>query len=66
MEKKLFWSLSDNVELENLIIDLSSAMGHIEADMDNINRADAMEMEYTLKPVWMTQEEFDKLPEYQF
>lgn len=38
-------------------------MGWIEADMHGRSEKDAEDIQYTITPVWMTEEEFENLPE---
>ena len=67
MEKKLFYSLSDNFDLSNLYLrDMQEVAEYIDNDIPNLEISDREEVEYTIKPVFMTQDEFDNLPEYEF
>ena len=62
MEKKLYYQLSDGGDYSNVTMELSGVMAWIEGDKDNYNEGDEMP-EYTITPVWMTEEEFNNLPE---
>jgi len=62
MEKKLFFELSDNADTHNVVLTLDGAMAWIEGDIDN--QGEDSEIQYILTPVWMTEEEFDNLPEH--
>lgn len=62
MEKKLFFKLSDGADYQNIVMELSGCMAWIEGDMEN--HTDDTDTQYTLTPVWMTDEEFSKLPEH--
>lgn len=67
MEKKMFYALSDNCDLSNLYLPtLDSVKEFIENEVPNMSNEDLEEHEWQIKPVFMTQEEFDNLPEYQF
>ena len=62
MEKKLYFELSDNADTHRVVLPLEGAMAWIEGDIDN--QGEDSEIEYTLTPVWMTEEEFSNLPEH--
>lgn len=59
----MFFALSDGVDAHNIVMDLSGCTSWIEGDVDGLDQGDIEERVYTLKPVFMTQEEFDNLPE---
>lgn len=65
MEKKLYYQLSDNADVSRIVMKLSGAMTWIEEDMKEFPAGtpeDEMP-EYTITPLWLTDEEFDNLPE---
>lgn len=62
MGKKLYYQLSDGGDYWNVTMELSGIMAWIEGDQDNCKEGDDMP-EYTITPVWMTEEEFNNLPE---
>lgn len=63
MGKKLYYQLSDGGDYENIVMELSGCMSWIEGDMEaNYNEGDELP-EYTITPIWMTEEEFNNLPE---
>lgn len=67
MEKKMFYALSDNCDLSNLYLpNLEAVKEFIESEVTNMGTDDLTEHEWQIKPVFMTQKEFDNLPEYQF
>jgi len=66
MEKKLFYNLSDNNDLSGYILELDGAMEHIKNESAEMSPEDLKQHEWTIIPVFMTQEEFEALPEYQF
>lgn len=58
--KKLYWQLSDNGDVSKVVMDLSGAFEWIKND-DCID--ESSNVEYTLTPIWMTDEEYEALPE---
>jgi hypothetical protein len=69
MEKKLYFKLSDSGDVGNVVLALDGCMEWIKNDTDNYNHEIMEEKdfpEYTLVPVWMTEEEFDNLPEAEY
>lgn len=60
MEKKLFYKFSDGEDYTNIVLELDACMEWIKADMEIAEQDE--EREYTITPVWMTDEEFSKLP----
>ncbi len=63
--KKLYWHVTSNEDLSIFTSDLNEAKVLIEGDYDGypeLERED-IEVEYTLTPVYMTEEEFNNLPE---
>lgn len=61
-EKKLFFALSDNTDGDRGTMTLDGAFAWIKADTEKASQED-LEVEYTLIPVWLTDEEYDALPE---
>lgn len=62
-EKKLYFQLSDGADYSGVTMDLSGVTTWIEGDADNYKEDEEDMPEYTITPVWMTEEEFDNLPE---
>jgi hypothetical protein len=62
-EKKTFWLVTSNFDLSNTVADLETVKDLIDGDYDNQSDEDRKEVEYTIKPVLMTDEEYEKLPE---
>lgn len=62
MEKKLFYKFSDGEDYTNIVLELDACMEWIKADMESAEQDE--EREFTITPVWMTDEEFSKLPEH--
>jgi hypothetical protein len=62
MEKKLYYKFSDGEDYNNIILELSGCVEWIKADMQSADEGD--DREFTLVPVWMTEEEFANLPEH--
>lgn len=65
MEKKLYYQLSDGIDVSKVVMELSGAMTWIEEDMKGyIHDTPEDELpEYTITPIWLTDEEFNNLPE---
>lgn len=63
MEKKLYFKLSDSLDNEGVIMMLDGAFEWIKGDMAEFKEGDDPLPEYTLEPIWMTDEEFEKLSE---
>lgn len=66
MGKNLYFKLSDNGDLCGLIMELSGCMEYIQNDQENYSDEELLEVQYTLDPIFLTEEEFHNLPEYQF
>ena len=67
MEKEIFFALSDNADLSNLYLEnLDQVKEYILNDIGDIHPNEVEDVVYTIKPIRMTQQEFDNLPEYQF
>lgn len=66
MEKKMFFKLtSDARDISGCFFpELSGATAWIEGELDEIKESDG-ETDYTITVVWMTQEEFENMPEYE-
>lgn len=62
MEKKLYYQLSDGGDYSNVTMDLSGVTAWLEGDQDNCVDGEDMP-QYTITPIWMTEEEFNNLPE---
>jgi hypothetical protein len=62
-EKKLYFKFSDGEDYNNIILELSGCVEWINTDMKSANEGD--DREFTLVPVWMTEEEFSNLPEHE-
>lgn len=63
MKKKLYYQLSDNADTSHVTMALSGCMSWIDGDMDGVSEEDSKEFEYTITPIWMTEDEFNNLPE---
>lgn len=65
MEKELYYYLSDNADIGVYLKTLREVMDVIEADFGDIQPSDREDVEYTIKPVYMTEYEFNELPEWE-
>lgn len=63
MDKKLYYQLSDNADVSNITMELDGCMEWIKNDMAEKTELEADEVEYTLTPVWLTDDEFENLTE---
>lgn len=63
MEKKVYWLVSSNYDLSNHVADLETAMELIKGDFDYQDEGGRIEVEYTIRPVWITEDEYEQLPE---
>lgn len=59
MEKKLYFKFSDNYDVTNVVMDLSACMAWIEGE----ELAETDDKEYTLVPIWLTDEEYQNIPQ---
>lgn len=59
MSKKLYFQLSDGYDVSKITMDLTGCMEWIASD--NIDEDNPPT--YTLEPIWLTDEEFNNLPE---
>lgn len=65
MKKKFFKLTSDARDISGCIFpDISGATEWIKGEVDEINEEDG-DTDYTITIVWMTQEEFENMPEYE-
>jgi len=61
--KKLYYQLSDSADVSNVVMELSGVMSWIEGDMEGFNHETDEPRQYIIEPIWLTDEEFDNLPE---
>ena len=61
-KKYLYYKLSDNADVSEVVMDLKGCMAWIEGDMEMVTEGDD-DREYIISPVWMTQRQFNNLPE---
>lgn len=63
MEKKLYWLLEDNGDLSVYCESVEELTMLMEGEFESLERNEQEETQYTITPVWMTQQEYDNLPE---
>jgi len=64
-EKDMYYCLSDNADLGGLYLaSMREVSEHIEMDLGDIEPSDRENVEYKISIVFMTEEEFSNLPEY--
>ena len=66
MEKKLYYQLSDGYDVSNVVMSLDDCSNHIFCDMEGITEDDSEDRQYTIIPIWLTDEEVEMLPEAEF
>lgn len=64
MKKKLYYYLSDNADLSVYLKSTLEVMDVIDAELFDMADEEKEEAEYTIKPVYMTEEEFNEIPEW--
>lgn len=65
-EKQMYYCLSDNADLGGLYLSsMREVSEHIEMDLGDIQPSDRENVQYTITPIFMTEEDFDNLPEYE-
>jgi hypothetical protein len=63
MKKKLYYEFSDNGDISKIVMCLEDCMEWIRSETENVLDEYSDDVEYTIIPVWMTEEEFKNLPE---
>lgn len=63
-DKKLYFKLSGIIEPDYIIVLLGDLEEMIKNDLDNYNANDDDLPNYTVEPIYLTQEEFNALPEF--
>lgn len=61
--KQLYYQLSDNADVSKIVLDLSGCMAWIESDLEGLSEKDMEDYQYTITPIWLTEEEYNNLPE---
>lgn len=65
-EKEMYYKLSDNADLGGLYLaSMREVSEHIEMDLCDIHPQDRENVSYTIEIVFMTENEFKNLPEYE-
>jgi len=63
MEKQLYWLVESNGDLSVTCTNLGQAQSLMENDFDSLNEDEKEELQYTITAQWLTQEEYEALPE---
>jgi len=63
MEKKIFFKLSGIIEPDYIIMPLEDLQAMIQNDLESYSTDDDLPT-YTVEPIYMTQEEYENMPEY--
>ena len=61
MEKELYWLVESNGDLSNTVQTLEHVKDLIEGDFDNEEQK--QDVQYTITPKYLTQKEYEALPE---
>ena len=64
-KKKLYFKFSNGEDLSNVILQWYGVKAFIDADEESRKKADIPKT-YTIVPVWLTDKEFNELPEAKF
>lgn len=66
MEKKLMFLLTDSYgTYTNLCLDAEGIAHLIQTECEGVDEDETKDYEFSIRPVWMTQEEIDNLPEWE-
>lgn len=65
MEKELYLILSDNADCTIYLRNMREVSEHIDNDLGDIHPQERENVQYTITPVYMTEDEFNNLPEYE-
>lgn len=63
MKKKLYWLIEDNGDLSNTCESPEVCTQVLKASFDDLEKDEQEETQYTITPVWYTDEEYANLPE---
>lgn len=62
----MYFRLSDNADLNGLYLaNMTEVTEHILNDIGDVHPNEVEQLEYTIQPVFMTEDEFNNLPEYE-
>lgn len=61
----MYWQLYDPIADAKITTDLSGAMSYIEGSKDAIEENIDQDQTFELTPVWLTDEEYNELPEHE-
>jgi len=65
-ENEMYYCLSDNGDLNGLYLaSMREVSEHVEMDLCDVEPLDRHKVQYTITPVFMTETEFNNLPEYE-
>lgn len=62
-EKKLYWLLESNYDLSITVTDLTQVQIEIQRDFDSLNDDEKEDHQYTIDPMYLTDEEYKDLQE---
>ncbi len=64
--KELYFNLSDNVDVSKLTMSPINCLEYIKSDIEYSKECNEPIKSYTLTPIWLTDKQILKLPEYEF
>lgn len=65
MEKKMYWRIESNEDTSVTVVDLPTCQTIIEADIDGRPQNELEELQFTITPIFLTDEEYENLPEWE-
>jgi len=63
MEKKLFWRIESNEDTSLTVDNLPTCQTIIEADIEGRPQSELEELQFTITPIFLTEDEYADLPE---
>lgn len=62
-ENKLYWQIESNIDLSVTVPSLMHVQQVIHIDFNELNEEEAHDVQYTVTPIWLTNEEYSKMPD---
>lgn len=63
MEKKLFWRIESNEDTSLTVDNLPTCQTIIETDIEGRPQSELEELQFTITPIFLTEDEYADLPE---
>jgi hypothetical protein len=61
--KQLYWEINSNEDLCVTCSSTDECMALLQSDFESFNESEREGLEYTITPIWLTQAEYEGLPE---